>query len=144
MCLYIGEGVLLSRRGDKMAFQTVGDSSPMVGVACFRNFRLCNACRSEKLASTSLDAGVSVGVHRVDADTTSTSVDIDANLAFGHNSKTCRNHVHLIPIYAICIRYHVHTTIIPFIHYLHLVYTHACNSILTSTYVDIYIRTYTT
>ncbi|MQL88586.1 hypothetical protein Taro_021154, partial [Colocasia esculenta] len=48
--------------------------------------------RSEKLAFTSLDAGVSVGVHMVDADTTSTSVDIDANLAFGQNSKSCRNH----------------------------------------------------
>ncbi|MQL99801.1 hypothetical protein Taro_032529 [Colocasia esculenta] len=57
-------------------------------------FRVCNACRSEKLASTSLDAGLSVGVHRVDADTTSTSTDIDANLAYGQNSKTCRNHAH--------------------------------------------------
>ncbi|MQM03234.1 hypothetical protein Taro_036010 [Colocasia esculenta] len=49
--------------------------------------------RSEKLVSTSLDVGVSVGVHMVDADTTSTSVDIDAILAFGQNSKTCRNHI---------------------------------------------------
>ncbi|MQM16589.1 hypothetical protein Taro_049546, partial [Colocasia esculenta] len=55
--------------------------------------------RSERLASTSLDAGLSVGVHRVDADTTSTSIDIDANLAFGQNSKTCRNHAHLTPMY---------------------------------------------
>ncbi|MQL85814.1 hypothetical protein Taro_018338 [Colocasia esculenta] len=39
--------------------------------------------RSEKLTSTSLDAGLSVGIHRVDADTTSTSTDIDSNLAFG-------------------------------------------------------------
>ncbi|MQL95727.1 hypothetical protein Taro_028388 [Colocasia esculenta] len=82
-------------------------------LACSRNSGLCNACRSEKLASTSLDAGVSVGVHVVDADTTSTSVDIDANLAFGQNSKTCRNHVHLIPIYVICIllRTYYHHTI---------------------------------
>ncbi|MQL68461.1 hypothetical protein Taro_000738 [Colocasia esculenta] len=68
-------------------------------LACSRNSGLCNACRSEKLASTSLDAGLSVGVHGVDADTTSTSTDIDANLAFGQNSKTCRNHAHLTPIY---------------------------------------------
>ncbi|MQL73257.1 hypothetical protein Taro_005610 [Colocasia esculenta] len=46
---------------------------------------------SEKLASTSLDAGISVGVHRVDAYTTQASIDIDANLSFGQNSKTCRN-----------------------------------------------------
>ncbi|MQL94529.1 hypothetical protein Taro_027187, partial [Colocasia esculenta] len=58
------------KRGDKMAFQTVGDSSPMVGVAYFRNSGLCNACRSEKLASTLLDVGISVGVHGVDAYTT--------------------------------------------------------------------------
>ncbi|MQL68056.1 hypothetical protein Taro_000300 [Colocasia esculenta] len=29
---------------------------------CFQNFWLCNACRSEKSASTSLDARISVGV----------------------------------------------------------------------------------
>ncbi|MQM11086.1 hypothetical protein Taro_043989 [Colocasia esculenta] len=77
------------------------DSTPMGELACSRNSGLCNACRSEKLASTSLDAGLSVGVHRVDADTTSTSTDIDANLAFGQNSKTCRNHEHLIPLYVV-------------------------------------------
>ncbi|MQM03850.1 hypothetical protein Taro_036641 [Colocasia esculenta] len=43
---------------------------------------------SEKLASTSLDAEISVGVHGVDADTTSTSTDIDANLAFGQKLPT--------------------------------------------------------
>ncbi|MQM00456.1 hypothetical protein Taro_033191 [Colocasia esculenta] len=59
----------------------------MVGVACSRDFRLCNACKPEKLASTSLDAGISVGVHMVDAYTTQTSIDIDAKLAFGQNSK---------------------------------------------------------
>ncbi|MQM18131.1 hypothetical protein Taro_051117, partial [Colocasia esculenta] len=39
-----------------MAFQTVGDSSPMVGVACFRNSRLCNACSllERKTSSSSL------------------------------------------------------------------------------------------
>ncbi|MQL70351.1 hypothetical protein Taro_002666 [Colocasia esculenta] len=55
--------------------------------------------KSEKLASTSLDTEISVGVHMVDAYTTQASIDIDANLAFGQNSKTCRNHTHLIPIY---------------------------------------------
>ncbi|MQL95715.1 hypothetical protein Taro_028385 [Colocasia esculenta] len=55
--------------------------------------------KSEKLSSTSLDAGISVGVHGVDAYSTQASIDIDANLAFGQNSKTCRNHAHLIPTY---------------------------------------------
>ncbi|MQM19794.1 hypothetical protein Taro_052809 [Colocasia esculenta] len=79
--------------------QTVGDSSPMGELACSWNSGLCNSCRSEKLASTSLDAGLSVGIHRVDAYTTQASIDIDANLAFGQNSKTCRNHAHFTPIY---------------------------------------------
>ncbi|MQL87178.1 hypothetical protein Taro_019714 [Colocasia esculenta] len=35
----------------------------MEAIPCSRIFWLCNACRSEKLASISLDAGVSVGVH---------------------------------------------------------------------------------
>ncbi|MQL84056.1 hypothetical protein Taro_016553 [Colocasia esculenta] len=35
----------------------------MEAMPCSRIFWLCNACRSEKLASRSLDAGASVGVH---------------------------------------------------------------------------------
>ncbi|MQL92158.1 hypothetical protein Taro_024778 [Colocasia esculenta] len=35
----------------------------MEAMPCSRIFWLCNACRSEKLASRLLDAGVSVGVH---------------------------------------------------------------------------------
>ncbi|MQM17176.1 hypothetical protein Taro_050143 [Colocasia esculenta] len=35
----------------------------MVAIPCFRSLQLCCACRSEKLASISLDAGKSVGVH---------------------------------------------------------------------------------
>ncbi|MQL95462.1 hypothetical protein Taro_028128 [Colocasia esculenta] len=34
----------------------------MVAIPCFRSLQLCCACRSEKLASISLDAGMSVGV----------------------------------------------------------------------------------
>ncbi|MQL79783.1 hypothetical protein Taro_012220 [Colocasia esculenta] len=61
--LDIWERLLLTRNADVNLIQTIGDSSPMVGVACSRNSGLCNACRSERLASTSLDAGISVGVH---------------------------------------------------------------------------------
>ena len=32
----------------------VGDFSPMVGLACPRNFGVCNACRSKILTSTSM------------------------------------------------------------------------------------------
>ncbi|MQL72674.1 hypothetical protein Taro_005019 [Colocasia esculenta] len=53
-----------------MALRPLGDSSPMGELPWFRNFWLCNACRSEKLSSISLDTGISVGVHGVDADTT--------------------------------------------------------------------------
>ncbi|MQL95606.1 hypothetical protein Taro_028273 [Colocasia esculenta] len=114
--LYIEERISPLMQVGQEGHQTVGDSSPMSELACSRNSGLCNACRSEKLASTSLDARVSVGVHMVDADTTSTSVGIDANMAFGQNSKISRNLVHLIPIYVIHMYYHVHTTNISFIH----------------------------
>ncbi|MQL69948.1 hypothetical protein Taro_002250 [Colocasia esculenta] len=33
-------------QGDKIALRAVGDSSPMGELPCFRNFWLCNACRS--------------------------------------------------------------------------------------------------
>ncbi|MQM01834.1 hypothetical protein Taro_034592 [Colocasia esculenta] len=35
----------------------------MVGLPCFRSLQLCCACRPERLASISLDARISVGVH---------------------------------------------------------------------------------
>ncbi|MQL70722.1 hypothetical protein Taro_003032 [Colocasia esculenta] len=68
--------------------QEVPNQPPRWPSSGFLSKLQCNP-RSEKLASTSLDAELSVGVHRVDADTTSMSTDIDANLAFGQNSKTC-------------------------------------------------------
>ncbi|MQL97650.1 hypothetical protein Taro_030350 [Colocasia esculenta] len=44
----IWERPLSHSQGDKMALRAVGDSSPMGELPCFRNFWLCNACRSEK------------------------------------------------------------------------------------------------
>ncbi|MQM05010.1 hypothetical protein Taro_037817 [Colocasia esculenta] len=65
-----------------MALRPLGDSSPMGELPWFRNFWLCNACRSEKLASISLDAGISVGVHGWTL-TPHRRHAIDANMAFG-------------------------------------------------------------
>ncbi|MQL87612.1 hypothetical protein Taro_020145, partial [Colocasia esculenta] len=85
----IWERPLSHSQGDKMALRAVGDSSPMGELPCFWNFGLCNACRSEKSASTSLDARISVGVHGWTL-TPPQRLGVDANLAFGQNSKTCR------------------------------------------------------
>ncbi|MQL89259.1 hypothetical protein Taro_021832 [Colocasia esculenta] len=87
--LDIWERLLSHAGGDKMCFRPLGDISPMGELPCFRNFRLFCACRPEKLASTSLDAGISVGVHGWTL-TPHRRPNIDANLAFGQNSKTCR------------------------------------------------------
>ena len=100
--LDIWERLLSHSQGHKMALRSVGDSSPMGELPCFQNFWLCNACRSEKLASTSLDAGISVGVHRWTL-TPHRRLGVDANRAFGQKFKTCRNHARHAYIHAICI-----------------------------------------
>ncbi|MQM02287.1 hypothetical protein Taro_035053 [Colocasia esculenta] len=45
------------------SFGAVGGHPPMVAMPCFRRQQLCCACRAEKLAFRSLDAGASAGVH---------------------------------------------------------------------------------
>ncbi|MQL76308.1 hypothetical protein Taro_008698, partial [Colocasia esculenta] len=92
--LDIWERLLLTRNVDVNPIQTVGDSSPMVGVACSRNSGLCNACRSKRLASTSLDAGISVGVHGVDADTPSTAMGLTPIWPSARSLKHAETHAH--------------------------------------------------
>ncbi|MQL70461.1 hypothetical protein Taro_002745 [Colocasia esculenta] len=74
----------------------------MEAMPCSRIFWLCNACRSEKLASISLDAGVSVGVH-VWTLTPAQRPGLDAKVAFGQNPNYAENHAYQAYIHAICI-----------------------------------------
>ncbi|MQL83821.1 hypothetical protein Taro_016306 [Colocasia esculenta] len=61
----------------------------MEAIPCSRIFWLCNACRSEKLASISLDAGMSVGI-QVWMLTPSKQPRVDAKVAFGQNPNLSR------------------------------------------------------
>ena len=110
-------------QGDKMALRAVGDSSPMGELPCFRNFWLCNACRSEKSASTSLDARISVGVHGWTL-TPPQRLGVDANLAFGQNSKSCRKLC--MPCIYTCNMYMV---MYPYYHHsIHALFTSSINT----------------
>ncbi|MQL99940.1 hypothetical protein Taro_032668 [Colocasia esculenta] len=61
----------------------------MAGLSWFRSLQLCYACRPEKLASISLDARISVGVH-VWTLTPAKRPGVDDKMAFGQNSEICR------------------------------------------------------
>ncbi|MQL77776.1 hypothetical protein Taro_010184 [Colocasia esculenta] len=76
----------------------------MVGLPCFRSLQLCCACRPERLASISLDAGVSIGVH-VWTLTLAQRPGLDAKVPSARTLNYAENHAYQAYIHAICIRF---------------------------------------